>query len=90
VIARDGPGSRATVDDPHAGSKATGLVDRGHEHVSSRRGAQPVQAGEGQRRNLLSGAGVEIFQSSTAEKAGCLALLERAKRRLRYRTRPED
>jgi transposase len=36
------------------------------------------------RHRVLLGLGVEIFQSSTAEKAGCLALLERAKRRLRF------
>jgi transposase len=36
------------------------------------------------RHRVLLGLGVEIFQSSTAEKAGCLTLLERAKRRLRF------
>ena len=36
------------------------------------------------RHRLLLGLGVEIFQSSTAEKTGCLALLDRAKRRLRF------
>jgi transposase len=36
------------------------------------------------RHRVLLGLGVEIFQSSTAEKAGCLALLDRAKRRLRF------
>jgi transposase len=36
------------------------------------------------RHRLLLGLGVEIFQSSTAEKAGCLTLLDRAKRRLRF------
>ena len=36
------------------------------------------------RHRVLLGLGVEIFQSSTAEKAGCLALLERARRRLRF------
>jgi len=39
------------------------------------------------RHRLLLGLGVEIFQSSTAEKAGCLALLDRAKRRLRFTPR---
>ena len=36
------------------------------------------------RHRLLLGLGVEIFQSSTAEKTGCLALLDRAKRRLHF------
>jgi transposase len=36
------------------------------------------------RHRLLLGLGVESFQSSTAEKAGCLTLLDRAKRRLRF------
>lgn len=36
------------------------------------------------RHRLLLGLGVEIFQSSTAEKIGCLSLLDRAKRRLRF------
>jgi len=36
------------------------------------------------RHRLLLGLGVEIFQSSIAEKAGCLTLLDRAKRRLRF------
>jgi transposase len=36
------------------------------------------------RHRLLLGLGVELFQSSTAEKTGCLALLDRAKRRLRF------
>jgi transposase len=39
------------------------------------------------RHRLLLGLGVEIFQSSTAEKTGCLALLDRAKRRLRFTPR---
>ena len=30
------------------------------------------------------GLGVEIFQGLTAEKTGCLALLDRARRRLRF------
>ena len=34
---------------------------------------------------FLLGFSVEIFQGSTAEKAGCLALLARAKRQLRFR-----
>jgi transposase len=36
------------------------------------------------RHRFLLGLGVEIFRGSTAEKAGCLALLDRAKRRLRF------
>ena len=39
------------------------------------------------RHRLLLGLGVEIFQSSTAEKMGCLALLDRAKRRLHFTPR---
>src|SRR6266851_857775 len=39
------------------------------------------------RHRLLLGLGVEIFQSSTAEKTGCLALLDRAKRRLHFTPR---
>jgi len=37
------------------------------------------------RHRFLLGFGVEIFQGSTSEKIGCLALLARAKRRLRFR-----
>ena len=37
------------------------------------------------RHPFLLGFGVEIFQGSMAEKTGCLALLARAKRRLRFR-----
>src|SRR5437016_8621065 len=39
------------------------------------------------RHRILLGLGVEIFQSSTAEKTGCLALLDRAKRRLHFTPR---
>ncbi len=39
------------------------------------------------RHRLLLGLGVEIFQSSTAEKTGCLALLNRAKRRRHFTPR---
>jgi len=37
------------------------------------------------RHRFLLGFGVEIFQGSTSEKTGCLALLARAKRRLQFR-----
>lgn len=37
------------------------------------------------RHRILLGFDVEIFRGSTAEKTGCLALLARAKRRLRFR-----
>lgn len=37
------------------------------------------------RHRVLLGFGVEIFQGSTSEKTGCLALLARAKRRRRFR-----
>jgi transposase len=36
------------------------------------------------RHRFLLGLGVEVFQGSTSEKQGCLALLARAKRRLRF------
>src|SRR5216684_830915 len=42
------------------------------------------------RHRLLLGLGVEIFQSSTAEKTGCLALLDRAKRRLHFTPRTAE
>ena len=37
------------------------------------------------RHRVLLGLGVEIFKGSTSEKRGCLALLDRARRRLRFR-----
>lgn len=37
------------------------------------------------RHRILLGLGVEIFQGVTSEKRGCLALLDRARRRLRFR-----
>jgi hypothetical protein len=37
------------------------------------------------RHRILLGFGVEIFRGMTAEKRGCLALLDRARRRLRFR-----
>jgi transposase len=40
------------------------------------------------RHRILLGFDVEIFRGSTAEKTGCLALLARAKRRLRFRPAP--
>ena len=36
------------------------------------------------RHRILLGLGVEIFQGSTSEAHGCLALLDRARRRLRF------
>jgi transposase len=36
------------------------------------------------RHRVLLGVGVEVFQGPTSEKRGCLALLARAKRRLRF------
>ena len=53
-------------------------------------GAYPgytVNAVRENRHRLLLGLGVEIFRSSTAEKTGCLALLDRAKRRLHFTPR---
>ena len=37
------------------------------------------------RHRFLRGLGVEIFEGTTSEKRGCLALLDRARRRLRFR-----
>ena len=37
------------------------------------------------RNRILLGIGVEIFQGSTSETEGCTKLLDRAKRRLRYK-----
>src|SRR5207245_5304320 len=36
------------------------------------------------RHRILLGLGVDIFQGTAAEKAGCLSLLDRAKRRLAF------
>jgi len=54
---------------------------------SSGTGAYPgytVNAVMENRHRFLLGLGVEVFQGPTAEKRGCLALLARAKRRLRF------
>lgn len=54
---------------------------------SSGTGAYPgytVNALMDNRSRILLGVGVEIFRSSASEKAGCLALLQRARRRLRF------
>src|SRR4029450_9840853 len=53
---------------------------------SSGPGAYPgytVNALMENRHRFLLGLGVEIFQGTASDKAGCLALVERAKRRLR-------
>jgi transposase len=55
---------------------------------SSGTGAYPgytVNAVMENRHRILLGLGVDIFQGSTSEKRGCLALLDRARRRLRFR-----
>ena len=39
------------------------------------------------RHRILLGLGVEIFRSSTSEELGALALLDRAKRRFRFRAK---
>jgi len=39
------------------------------------------------RNRILLGVGVEIFRSSTSEEQGALELLDRAKRRLRFRAK---
>jgi len=54
---------------------------------SSGTGAYPgytVNAVMENRHRFLLGLGVEIFQGPTSEKRGCLALLDRAKRRLGF------
>ncbi len=54
---------------------------------SSGTGAYPgytVNAVMENRHRFLLGLGVEVFQGPTSEKRGCLALLARAKRRLRF------
>jgi transposase len=54
---------------------------------SSGTGAYPgytVNAVMENRHRFLLGLGVETFQGTTSEKAGCLALLDRAKRRLGF------
>jgi transposase len=54
---------------------------------SSGTGAYPgytVNAVMENRHRFLLGLGVEIFQGVTSEKRGCLALLDRARRRLRF------
>jgi transposase len=55
---------------------------------SSGTGAYPgytVNAVMENRHRILLGLGVEIFQGGTSEKRGCLGLLDRARRRLRFR-----
>jgi transposase len=55
---------------------------------SSGTGAYPgytVNALMENRNRILLGVGVEIFRSSTSEEQGALSLLDRAKRRLRFR-----
>jgi len=55
---------------------------------SSGTGAYPgytVNALMENRNRILLGVGVEIFRSSTSEEQGALELLDRAKRRFRYR-----
>src|SRR5215470_12301941 len=54
---------------------------------SSGTGAYPgytVNAVMENRHRFLLGLGVEIFQGTASEKRGCLALLDRARRRLRF------
>src|SRR5260370_96249 len=78
-ISGDGTQRSATDPDCRFVSKGT-----------SGSGAYPgytVNAVRENRHRLLLGLGVEIFQSSTAEKTGCLALLDRAKRRLHFTPR---
>jgi hypothetical protein len=67
------------------------LTDPDCRYVSKRgmgRAAYPgytVNAVMENRHRFLLGLGVDIFEGSTSEKRGCLALLDRARRRLRFR-----
>jgi transposase len=76
---RRGNATHRSVSDPDCR-----FVSKG----SSGTGAYPgytVNAVMENRHRLLLGLGVDIFQGSTSEKRGCLALLDRARRRLRFR-----
>src|SRR5207244_2449292 len=87
------PGNRAVDFRGERRSNAThrSLSDPDCRYVSkgtSGTGAYPgyaVNAVMENRHRILLGLGVEIFQGSTSEERGCLALLARAKRRLRFR-----
>ena len=86
------PGNRAVDFRGERRSNAThrSLSDPDCRYVSkgtSGTGAYPgyaVNAVMENRHRILLGLGVEIFQGSTSEERGCLALLDRAKRRLRF------
>jgi transposase len=86
------PGNRAVDFRGEQRSNAThrSLTDPDCRYVSkgaSGTGAYPgytVNAVMENRHRVLMGLGVEIFQGPTSEKAGCLGLLDRAKRRLRF------
>jgi hypothetical protein len=86
------PGNRAVDFRGEQRSNAThrSVTDPDCRFVSkgtSGTGAYPgytVNALMENRHRVLLGLGVEIFRGTASEKAGCLALLARAKRRLRF------
>lgn len=89
---RQDPGNRAVNFRGEKRSNAThrSVTDPDCRFVSkgsSGTGAYPgytVNAVMENRHRFLLGLGVDIFQGTTSEKVGCLALLDRAKRRLGF------
>jgi transposase len=87
------PGNRAVNFRGERRSNAThrSVSDPDCRYVSkgsSGTGAYPgytVNALMENRHRILLGLGVEVFQGVTSEKQGCLALLDRARQRLRFR-----
>jgi Transposase DDE domain/Transposase domain (DUF772) len=87
------PGNRAVDFRGERRSNAThrSVSDPDCRYVSkgsSGTGAYPgytVTAVMENRHRILLGLGVELFAGVTSEKRGCLALLDRARRRLRFR-----
>jgi transposase len=95
TAAEDGPPDAGNRPADFRGEKRGNATHRSRTDLDCRfvskgtsgTGAYPgytVNAVMENRHRLLLGLGVEIFQSSTAEKAGCLTLLDRANRRLRF------
>jgi transposase len=86
------PGNRTVHFQGEKRSNAThrSATDPDCRYVSkgtSGTGAYPgytVNAVMENRHRFLLGLGVEVFRGTTAEKAGCLDLLDRARRRLRF------
>src|SRR5260370_25311883 len=96
--AEDGPPDRGNRAGDFRGEKRGNATHRSATDPDCRfvskgtsgSGAYPgstVNAVRENRHRLLPGLGVEIFQSSTAEKTGCLALLDRARRRRQFTPR---